>query len=256
MNGRDDAHDLVKKAYGSVAKQRSSCCEPRSSCCSGAAMAKEHTVPDAELGLSCGDPVAFSHLRPGDVVLDLGSGGGRDVFLAARKVGPGGRAIGVDMTPEMLALARRNAEKFRKATGLANVEFREGQIEHLPIEDDSVDVAISNCVIDLSPDKPQVFREIHRVLKPGGRMVVSDIVLNRPLPESLRADAGLYAACIAGALPRDDYLAAIRAAGFASLETLTGRPYEASSCCDDPITAEAADALNGVASTITLLAAK
>ena len=256
MSEREDTHELVKKAYGSVAKQRSSCCGPESSCCSGAAVATDHPVPEAELGLSCGDPVAFSHLKPGDVALDLGSGGGKDVFLAAQKVGPGGRAIGIDMTPEMLALARRNAAKFQKATGLSNVEFREGEIEHLPVEDGSVDVVISNCVINLSPDKPQVFREVCRVLKPGGRMVVSDIVLNRPLPESARDDEDLYAACIAGALLREDYLAAIRAAGFASVETLTDRLYEASSVCDDPITSEAAHALKGVASSITILAVK
>jgi len=256
MSEREDTHELVKKAYGSVAKQRSSCCGPESSCCSGAAVATDHPVPEAELGLSCGDPVAFSHLKPGDVALDLGSGGGKDVFLAAQRVGATGRAIGVDMTPEMLALARRNAAKFQKATGLSNVEFREGEIEHLPVEDGSVDVVISNCVINLSPDKPQVFREVCRVLKPGGRMVVSDIVLNRPLPESARDDEDLYAACIAGALLREDYLAAIRAAGFASVETLTDRLYEASSVCDDPITSEAAHALKGVASSITILAVK
>jgi len=256
MSSRKDTHRLVKKAYGSVAKKQASCCGSRSSCCDRTAVATDHPVPEAELGLSCGDPVAFSHLKPGDVVLDLGSGGGKDVFLAAQRVGASGRAIGVDMTPEMLTLARRNAGKFRRSSGLANVEFREGEIEALPVDDASVDVAISNCVINLSPDKPQVFREIHRVLKPGGRMIVSDIVLNRPLPESVRSDEGLYAACIAGALVREDYLAAIRAAGFASVDVLADRLYQASSVCDDPITAEAADALDGAASSITVLAVK
>ena len=213
-------------------------------------------MPEAELGLSCGDPVAYSHLRPGDVVLDLGSGGGKDVFLAAQRVGPSGRAIGVDMTPDMLALACRNAEKFRKRTGLSNAEFREGEIEHLPVEDTSVDVVISNCVINLSPDKPQVFREVFRVLKPGGKMMVSDIVLNRPFPESLRDDEDLYAACLAGALLREDYLGAIRAAGFGLVEVITDREYEASSVCDDPITEEVADALEGVSSSITVMAVK
>ncbi len=256
MSDATDTHELVKKAYGSVARKQSSCCGPKSSCCGKAPAAEGTPVPEAELGLSCGDPVAFTHLKSGDVVLDLGSGGGKDVFLAAQKVGPTGRAIGVDMTPEMIALARRNATRFRQATGLANVEFREGEIEHLPVEDASVDVVISNCVINLSPDKPQVFREVHRVLKPGARMVVSDIVLNRPLPEGARDDAELYAACIAGALLREDYLAAIRAAGFASVELLTDRLYEASSVGDDPITAGAAQALDGVASSITVLAVK
>jgi len=256
MSEREDTHELVKRAYGNVAKQRGSCCAPKASCCGKPPAAQGPAVPEAELGLSCGDPVAFSHLRPGDVVLDLGSGGGKDVFLAAQKVGQLGRAIGVDMTPEMLVLARRNAETFRQATGLASVEFREGEIESLPVEDASVDVVISNCVINLSPDKPQVFREIHRVLKPGGRMVVSDIVLNRPLPSELRDDAGLYAACIAGAALREDYLAAIRAAGFRSIEVLTDRAYRAESVCDDPITGDAADILDGAASSITALAVK
>jgi SAM-dependent methyltransferase len=213
-------------------------------------------VPEADLGLSCGNPVAFSRLRKGDVVLDLGSGAGRDVFLAAQAVGPSGRAIGVDMTPEMLALARRNAVKFRKATGLDNVEFREGEIEDLPLPDASADVVVSNCVINLSPDKPQVFREVYRVLKPGGKMVVSDIVLNRKLPAALKRSGELYAACIAGALLREDYLAAIRAAGFGSVEVLSDVLYAADHACDDPITSEVGEALEGAASSITLIATK
>jgi len=256
MKARKDPRELVREAYGSVAKKQSSCCGAKSSCCGTPAATETQPIPESDLGLSCGDPVAFSHLRPGDVVLDLGSGAGKDVFLAALKVGPGGRAIGVDMTPEMLALARRNARKFQKDTGLANVEFRAGEIEALPVEDASVDAVISNCVINLSPDKPQVFREACRVLKPGGRMVVSDIVLNRPLPESVRNDEGLYAACIAGALLREDYLAAIRAAGFASVVTLTDRLYQASGECCEAATSDAAEALDGVASSITILAVK
>ena len=256
MSERDDTHELVKKAYGSVARKQSSCCGPKASCCGKAPVAEGTPVPEAELGLSCGDPVAYSHLKRGNVVLDLGSGGGKDVFLAAQKVGPSGRAIGVDMTSEMLALARNNAEKFRQATGLSNVEFREGEIEALPVEDSSVDVVISNCVINLSPDKPQVFREVFRVLKPGGKMMVSDIVLNRPLPESAQDDEDLYAACIAGALLREDYLDAIRSAGFGLVEVITDRLYEASSVCDDPITGEVADALEGTASSITVMAVK
>ncbi len=197
------------------------------------------------------------------MVLDLGSGAGKDVFLAAQKVGDAGRAIGVDMTPEMLALARENAVKFFTTTGLANVEFREGQIESLPVEDASVDVVISNCVINLSPDKPQVFREVHRVLKAGGRMIVSDIVLNRPLPESARSDTDLYAACISGALLRDEYLQAIRDAGFDKIETLSDHTYTVANASDDPITSQGAaelgdqaTPLDGVAASISIVAVK
>jgi SAM-dependent methyltransferase len=256
MSTREDTHRLVRKAYGSVAKQHSSCCGPKPSCCGKAASAPGQPIPEAELGLSCGDPVAFSHLRPGDVVLDLGSGGGKDVFMAAQKVGPSGRAIGVDMTPEMLALARRNAAKFRQTTGLSNVEFRQGEIEDLPIDDASVDVVISNCVINLSPDKPQVFREVHRVLKPGGKMVVSDIVLNRELPDEAKNDEDLFTACIAGALLREEYLKAIRDAGFQTLEILNDRLYASSNACDDPVTSPVASVLEGVASSITVMAVK
>ena len=256
MKNAQDTHKLVQDAYAKVAREQSSCCGPNKSCCDDS---KPHTVPDhpvpeAELGLSCGNPLAFGHIQEGDVVLDLGSGAGKDVFLAAEKVGDGGRVIGVDMTPEMLALARKNAVKFFTATGLANVEFHEGKIEALPVDDASVDVVISNCVINLSPDKPRVFREIHRVLKPGGRMIVSDIVLNRPLPESARNSADLYAACIAGALLRDEYLQAIRDAGFAKVEILSDNTYQASNACDDPITSSVSDALVGAAASITVLA--
>lgn len=256
MSTQEDTREVVKRAYGSVAKQRSSCCGPQASCCSGAAVKPDHPVPEAELGLSCGDPVAFSHLRPGDVVLDLGSGGGKDVFLAAQKVGPTGRAIGVDMTPEMIELARRNAEKFQKRTGLSNVEFRQGEIEHLPIEDASVDVVISNCVINLSPDKPRVFREIYRVLKPGGRMVVSDIVLNRELPKSLREDEDLLVACIGGALLREVYLAAIRSAGFWTVDVLKDETVQFALVCESRSARLGAAQLSGAAASITVRAVK
>ncbi|MBN2584493.1 MAG: arsenite methyltransferase [Planctomycetes bacterium] len=257
MAQNEKTHKLVRDAYADVARKQS-CCGASSSCCGDnkAYTVPDHPVPETELGLSCGNPLAFGYINPGDVVLDLGSGAGKDVFLAAQKVGDAGRAIGVDMTPEMLALARKNAVKFFQATGLANVEFREGTIENLPVEDASVDVVISNCVINLSPDKPQVFREVQRVLKLGGRMIVSDIVLNRPLPESAMNDADLYAACIAGALLREDYLAAARAAGFQKVEILSDHTYQAASACDDPVTSGSADVLAGVAASITVMAVK
>jgi ubiquinone/menaquinone biosynthesis C-methylase UbiE len=252
----DKTHELVQKAYAEVARRQSSCCGASASCCGDSKpySVPDHPVPESELGLSCGNPLAFGCINQGDVVLDLGSGAGKDVFLAAQKVGAAGRAIGVDMTAEMLALARRNAVKFAAATGLANVEFRQGHIEHLPVEDAGVDVVISNCVINLSPDKPRVFREACRVLRPGGRMIVSDIVLNRPLPPEIKDDAGLYAACIAGALPREEYLQAIRAAGFARVQVLSDQTYQAASAGDDPITGGVADSLAGLAASITVLA--
>ena len=157
------------------------------------------TPEGANMGLSCGNPAALASLKPGEVVLDLGSGGGFDVFIAAKKVGSEGRAIGVDMTPDMLSTARRNAAKFAQETGLHNVEFRLGEIEHLPVADQSVDVIISNCVLNLSPDKPQTWREIARVLKPGGRVAVSDLALKKPLPEAVAGMLEAYIGCIAGA---------------------------------------------------------
>jgi len=166
------------------------------------------SVTDVAFG--CGNPTAIEALRPGEVVLDLGSGGGIDCFLAAKMVGPEGRVYGVDMTSEMIALARKNAGK----VGATNVEFRLGEIEHLPIADASVDVIISNCVINLSPDKPQVFREAFRALRPGGRLQVSDVVWTRPVPEEVKQDMEKWAGCIAGALLESEYLDAIKAAGF------------------------------------------
>lgn len=165
---------------------------------------------DANMGLSCGNPTAVANLREGEVVVDLGSGGGLDVFLAARKVGPAGRAIGVDMTPEMVALARRNAAR----SGLANVEFREGRIDAIPLGDAVADVIISNCVINLAEDKGRVFREMYRVLRPGGRVAVSDIALKRELPAALREDLMAYVGCVAGAIGIDEYRRGLAEAGF------------------------------------------
>jgi SAM-dependent methyltransferase len=260
MKDQKQTHDLVKKAYAEAAKKQS-CCGSRGSeqesCCGKKPyIVPDHPVPEAELGLSCGNPLAFGHIREGDVVLDLGSGAGKDVFLAAQKVGPKGRAVGVDMTPEMLALARKNTARFLATTGLSNVEFREGLIEQLPVEDASVDLVISNCVINLSTDKPQVFREIFRVLKTDGKMIVSDIVLNRPLPEAAKNDEDLYSSCIAGALLRQDYLGAIREAGFVRVEMLSDRTYKASDSSDDPTTSKVKGSLEGAAASITVLAVK
>jgi len=179
----------------------------------------------ANMGLSCGNPNALASLQPGEVVLDLGSGGGFDVFIAGKKVGPKGRAIGVDMTAEMLAKARKNVESYRQTTGLDNVEFRLGEIEHLPVADASVDAIISNCVINLSPDKPAVFAEAFRVLKPGGRMVVSDLVLKQPLSDDVRHSVEAYVGCVAGASLQTEYLALMRAAGFADVQTVEERSY-------------------------------
>jgi arsenite methyltransferase len=258
MKQNDATHTMVKRAYAAVAQRQSSCCskQPAACCDKSCDAPAENPVPEAELGLSCGNPVAFSHLKEGDIVLDLGSGAGRDVFLAAQKVGAEGKAIGVDMTLEMLRLARRNAGKFKKSAGLDNVEFRRGLIEKLPVEDAAVDVVISNCVINLSTDKPQVFREVHRVLKPGGRMIVSDIVLERALPDELKSDERLYSACIAGALLRADYLAAIRAAGFETVEILSDQRRKKTDIGGDPITADVAAELENAASSITVMAVK
>jgi SAM-dependent methyltransferase len=190
----------------------------------GYSAAELRAIPDgADLGLGCGNPTAMASLRRGEVVLDLGSGAGIDCFLAAEKVGPSGRAIGVDMTSEMVERARENARREK----IANVEFRLGEIEHLPVADASVDVIISNCVVNLSPDKPQVFREAYRVLKPGGRMFLSDIVLLKELPRAVRESIEAYVGCIAGASLKADYLAAIRAAGFDDVDIVKEATAEA-----------------------------
>jgi len=274
MKTYKSTHRLVRKAYGEVAVNASSCC-PGSSCCGGPAVAvpknkglsremgalkaslkKTSAASEGEMGLSCGNPVAFSKIKKGMAVLDLGSGAGKDVFIAAPLVGAKGKVIGVDMTPEMLKLAKANLLKFTKRTGLTNVEFRKGVIEKLPVKDAEADLIISNCVINLSPDKPEVFREAFRALKPGGFIVVSDIVLNRELPPALKKHAGLYAACVAGALQRRDYLGAIKDAGFKGIKLLSDNTYRSEGGCSDPITNKAAKALDGAASSITVYAGK
>jgi len=240
--------NMVKRAYGRVAETSSSCCSS-TSCCGPAPVKTE-----GELGLSCGDPVGFSKIKKGMTVVDLGSGAGKDVFIAAPHCGPRGKVIGVDMTPEMLKLAKKNLARFTARTGLKNVEFRKGLIEKLPVKNGEADLIISNCVVNLSPDKPAVFREAFRALKPGGHIVVSDIVLNRELPPALKKHAGLYASCVAGALLRKDYLGAIKAAGFTAVKLLSDRSYSAGGTCSDPITAKAGKALDGAASSITVFA--
>src|SRR4030042_4189680 len=212
--------DAVKNKYGEIANKSSGCCG-NCSCGSdtSAIYAKQigygdtdiNSVPSgSNLGLGCGNPIAISSVKPGETVLDLGSGAGFDTFLAAKAVCETGKVIGVDMTPEMIAKAKENAKK----GNYRNVEFKLGEIEHLPIEDESIDVIISNCVINLSPDKPQVFKEAYRVLKQGGRLMVSDIVLEQPLPDDIKQSVEAYVGCIAGASLKQEYIGAIEKAGF------------------------------------------
>jgi SAM-dependent methyltransferase len=235
---QESVREKVRAGYGKIAlTDQSSCCGTGVSCCGSTAEAAEELVrhigysaddlavlPEgANMGLSCGNPTAIAELKPGEVVLDLGAGGGFDVFIAGRKVGPTGRAIGVDMTAEMLTKARRNAAVYRENTGFDNVEFRLGEIEHLPVADASVDVIISNCVINLSPDKPQVWREIARVLKPGGRVAVSDLALLQPLPEKIVGMVEALIGCVAGAVLVAEVERMARAAGLADI-VLTPKP--------------------------------
>ena len=219
----------VREGYAKIASQGNSCCGQSSSCCGSAAVAQDiskkigyaeeemKAVPEgANLGLGCGNPVALASLKKGETVLDLGSGAGFDCFLAAQKVGAKGKVIGVDMTPEMLDKARENARKGK----YKNVEFRLGEIENLPVADSSVDVIISNCVINLSPDKARVFAEAFRVLKPGGRLMVSDIVLLQELPDAIKNSVQAYIGCLSGAVMKAEYLRLIKKAGFKDVSIL------------------------------------
>jgi arsenite methyltransferase len=239
----------VRDRYASAANKKTSCCGPASSPCFGRPDLSQESdsqkvgysseelasIPDdANLGLGCGNPSALAGLKNGEVVLDLGSGAGIDCFLAARKVGPSGRVIGVDMSPEMLDRARENVRK----SGAKNIEFRLGEIENLPVADDSVDVIISNCVINLSTDKPQVFKEAFRVLRPGGRLMVSDLALKKPLPKAIRESVEAYVACVAGALVKDEYLGAIRNAGFKDVSVVSEKVFPAELVLEDSLTPE------------------
>ncbi len=223
----EDIRGEVRKRYGAIASGGSSCCGSSSCCSSSSPIGAEasarigysseemQAVPEgSNLGLGCGNPQAIAALKEGDVVVDLGSGAGFDCFLAARKVGPSGRVIGIDMTPEMIAKARENARR----GGYSNVEFRLGEIEHLPVADQSADVVISNCVINLSPDKLQVFREAWRVLKPGGRLAISDVVATQELPEAIKTDLAAYAGCVAGAALVSDVEALLLESGFTDVK--------------------------------------
>ena len=230
---QEQIREAVREGYGKIAKTGGTC--GSASCCGseaaeqvarvvGYSQAELATLPEgANMGLSCGNPTAMASLKVGEVVLDLGSGGGFDVFIAGQKVGPTGRVIGVDMTPDMVSKARRGTAAYTQRTGLDNVEFRLGEIEHLPVADAGVDVVISNCVLNLSPDKPQVWREVGRVLRPGGRVAISDLALLKPLPEEIRDMVESLIGCVAGAVLVDQTRAMAEAAGLVEIQ-LTPKP--------------------------------
>ena len=247
-----DIKNVVREKYGKIADTSGSCC-PSASCCGepgfiaeigkkiGYAESDLSAVPEgANLGLGCGNPIALASLKEGETVLDLGSGAGFDCFLAADRVGNTGKVIGVDMTAEMIDRARENARKDK----VENVEFRLGDIEHLPVEDGSVDVIISNCVINLAPDKGRVFSEAFRVLKPGGRLMVSDIVLTKPLPDFVKSSVAAYIGCVAGAALKEDYLGAMKQAGFENVTVQSEAPFPVDCVTTDPMLAALAESLN------------
>ena len=239
----EEIKKVVREGYAKIAKKESSCCAPTSSCCGSTDLAQSisktmgysdeelTSVPEgANLGLGCGNPVALASLVEGEIVLDLGSGAGFDCFLAANKVGKRGKVIGVDMTPEMIDKGRENARK----GNYENVEFRLGEIENIPAGDNSVDAVISNCVINLSPDKKRVFAEVFRVLKPGGRLMVSDIVLLKELPDFIINSVAAYVGCISGAMMRDEYVGAIREAGFREVKVMDETVFPIECMANDP----------------------
>ena len=255
MNNANEVRVMVRERYGALVEKDGCGCGP--SCCGGAETsvasmeqigysAEQATAApkDADLGLGCGNPLAFAGVKPGETVLDLGSGAGIDAFLAAREVGPKGRVLGVDMTPPMIDRARATAAR----EGYANVEFRLGEIENLPVADATVDVIISNCVINLSPEKSRVFREAFRVLRPGGRLLVSDLVLLRPLPESVRTSVEAYVGCVAGASLKEDYLRLVREAGFGDVEIVREGRYGADVAAPGASVSDAEEAMRSVVS--------
>ncbi|MCX8122893.1 MAG: arsenite methyltransferase [Spirochaetes bacterium] len=228
MESNEKIKKIVKQNYGSIALLKTSCCSG-SSCCTPADVATKigysenelAELDSANLGLGCGNPNAIATLKEGEVVLDLGSGAGIDCFLASRKVGSTGKVIGIDMTPEMIALAKENAQKLN----ITNVEFILGDIEDLPVENDSIDVILSNCVINLAPDKEKVFNEAYRVLKNHGRLVVSDIVLEGTLPNQIKNSIDAYVSCIAGAIQKEEYISLLYKAGFTHVEIVKEYSY-------------------------------
>ncbi|MDH5386776.1 MAG: arsenite methyltransferase [Candidatus Aminicenantes bacterium] len=240
---KEEIKEAVREGYAKIAQQDDSCCVPVNSCCGSADLAQDvskkigyteeelKAVPEgANLGLGCGNPVALASLTEGQTVLDLGSGAGFDCFLAANKVGRKGKVIGVDMTPEMIEKARENARK----GNYSNVEFRLGEIENLPVADNSVDLVISNCVINLSPDKRKAFMEAFRVLKPGGRLMISDIVLLKELPDFIKSSIEAYIGCLSGAIMRDEYIGAVRAAGFQQVRIIDEASFPVEFLANDP----------------------
>jgi SAM-dependent methyltransferase len=260
---QEEIKKVVRDRYGNIATQAGTCCLPEASCCGSKnnleqiSMAVGYSAQDlqavpqgANLGLGCGNPVALASLREGETVIDLGSGAGFDCFLAAKQVGEHGRVIGVDMTPEMLDKARENARK----GNYQNVEFRLGEIENLPVADNIADIIISNCVINLAPDKGQVFEEAFRVMKPGGRLMVSDIVLLKELPVAVRDSIAAYTGCVAGALRKDDYIDAIRAAGFMEIKIIDETLFPVKELISHPAAKEvslSSDTLLNVAEQLT-----
>lgn len=260
---QEEIKKAVRDRYGMIAKKATTCCAPSTSCCGGGNRLEEigkgvgyseeemNAVPEgANLGLGCGNPIALASLQEGETVIDLGSGAGFDCFLAARAVGKTGQVIGVDMTHEMLDKARENARK----GGYENVEFRLGEIENLPAADNVADIIISNCVINLSPDKRRVFQEAFRVLKPGGRLMVSDIVLLKSLPAALKDSIEAYVGCIAGAVLKEDYIGAMNAAGFHDVEIMDETTFPVEELISHPSAKELfadTDALQGMAEQLT-----
>ncbi len=243
----------VRRSYAKIARQGNSCCAPVSSCCEHSDPTREvskkigyteedlKSVPEgSNLGLGCGNPVALASLKEGETVLDLGAGAGFDCFLAANKVGEKGRVIGVDMTPEMVEKARENAER----GGYDNVEFRLGEIESLPVANNSVDVIISNCVINLAPDKRNVFNEAFRALKPGGRLMISDIVILKELPELIKKSVEAYVGCVSGAVLKDEYIRLIEEAGFQDVRVDDETSFPVESVTQDPATRDFIDKFN------------